>query len=71
VDPNVLPLVYKTTTKTPETMKARTFESGNGTKKTTSDKAEIKMMKACGWKEIKTAKVTYAKGLENGSAFLN
>ncbi len=52
-------------------MKARTFVSGQGTKVTTTDKAEIKKMKACGWKEIKSIKQVYAKGLEDGKNYLN
>jgi hypothetical protein len=52
-------------------MKARTFDSGTGTRTTTTDKAEIKRMKACGWREIKTAKVFYAKGLQDGKNYLN
>lgn len=38
---------------------------------TTRDKAEIKMMKACGWKEIKPVKQYFAKGLSDGKTFLN
>jgi hypothetical protein len=52
-------------------MKARTFISGQGTKITTSDKVEVKRLKACGWKEIKTPKQVYAKGLQDGKNFLN
>jgi hypothetical protein len=52
------------------TMKARTFVSGAGSKITTSDAKEIKRLKACGWKEIKTPKQVYAKGLD-GKNFLN
>jgi hypothetical protein len=51
-------------------MKARTFVSGSGTRVATTNNAEIKRMKACGWKEIKSAKQVYAKGLEDGKSFL-
>ena len=50
---------------------AKTFESGNGTRVTTSDKNEVKRMKACGWKEIKQAKQAFAKGLTDGKNYLN
>jgi hypothetical protein len=52
-------------------MKERTFVSGQGTKVTTNDKAEIKKMKACGWKEMKPVKQVYAKGLVGGKNYLN
>lgn len=52
-------------------MKNRSFISGSGKKVTTSDKAEIKKMKACGWKEIKQTKQVYAKGLTDGKNYLN
>lgn len=52
-------------------MKAKTFISGTGTKVTTSDKAEVKKMKACGWKEVKSQKVFYAKGLQDGKNYIN
>lgn len=52
-------------------MKTRTFISGSGTKVTTSNKAEIKRLKACGWKEVKQAKQVYAKGLTDGKNYLN
>ena len=52
-------------------MKKRSFISGSGTKVTTSDKAEIKKMKACGWKEIKQPKQVFAKGLTDGKNYLN
>lgn len=48
----------------------RTFIGGSGTKITTSDKAEIKKLKACGWQEVKATKQVYAKGLEDGKPFL-
>ena len=51
-------------------MKTRTFVSGSGAEITTSDKAEIKRMKACGWKEIKKIKQTYAKNLTDGKNYL-
>ena len=52
-------------------MKARTFISGSGTKVTTTDKAEIKKLKACGWLEIKPASQIFAKGLKDGKNFYN
>lgn len=52
-------------------MKARTFISGSGQEVTTSDKAEIKKLKACGWKEVKSQKQVFAKGLLDGKNFLN
>lgn len=52
-------------------MKARTFISGTGTKVTTTDKAEIKRLKACGWIEDKAVKQVFAKGLTDGKNFLN
>ena len=51
-------------------MKARKFISGSGQEVTTSDKAEIKMLKSCGWKEVKSPKQSFAKGLD-GKNFLN
>ena len=51
-------------------MKARTFTSGNGTRVTTTDKNEIKRMKACGWREVEATTQVFAKGLENGNSFL-
>ena len=52
-------------------MKQRTFVSGDGQIVTTTDKSEIKKMKACCWKEIKPTKQVYAKGLQNGNNYLN
>lgn len=52
-------------------MKTRTFISGNGKKVTTSNRDEIKKLKACGWKEVKQVKQVYAKGLTDGKNFLN
>lgn len=40
-----------------------------GQKVITSDKAEIKMMKACCWKQVKAVKQVFAKGLVNGNSF--
>lgn len=51
-------------------MEARTFR-GYGKEVTTSDKAEIKRMKACGWQEVKQPKQVYAKGLKEGRTFYN
>ena len=62
--------MYYQSNQNARTMKARTFISGQGTKITTSDKSEIKRLKACGWKEAKTPKQVYAKGLD-GKNFLN
>ena len=52
-------------------MKNVTFVSGQGTKITTSDKAQIKKMKACVWKKVKDPKVFYAKGLVDGKNYFN
>jgi len=52
-------------------MKTRTFESGSGARVTTTDKAEVKRLKSCGWREVKNTKQVFAKGLENGKNFLN
>jgi hypothetical protein len=49
---------------------SKTFISDSGTKITTSDKAEIKRLRACCWKEVKPTKQVYAKGLESGNSFL-
>jgi hypothetical protein len=49
---------------------SKTFISDSGTKITTSDKAEIKRLRACGWQEVKPTKQVYAKGLESGNSFL-
>ncbi len=47
-------------------MKTRTFTYG--TKKVeTSDKNEIKRLKACGWIEVKKINLVFAKGLKNGN----
>jgi hypothetical protein len=51
--------------------KERTFISDSGTKVTTTDNAEIKRYKACGWRELKPTKIYYAKGLSDGKTFLN
>lgn len=37
----------------------------------TKDKGEIKRMKTCGWKQIKTPKLTFVKGLKEGKNFFN
>ena len=47
----------------------RTFVSESGTRVTTDNKAEIKKMKACGWKEEKVKKQIFAKGLKEGRNF--
>jgi hypothetical protein len=52
-------------------MKEITFISGSGAKVTTADKAEIKRLKACGWKQVKVTAKVYAKGLTDGKSFLN
>jgi len=52
-------------------MTAKTFISGSGKTVTTANKLEIKKLKACGWVEQKPIKQTYAKGLQNGKAFLD
>jgi hypothetical protein len=52
-------------------MKSKTFIAGSGTKVTTTDKAEIKKLKACGWIEIKPTKQLFAKGLTDGKNFHN
>jgi len=49
---------------------SKTFISGSGTKITTSDKAEIKRLRACCWKEVKPTKQVYANGGTSGSVFL-
>ena len=47
-------------------MKTRTFTYGVKTV-TTSDKNEIKRLKACGWIEAKKVELVFAKGLKNGN----
>jgi len=51
-------------------MKTVTFILSTGNY-TTGNKAEIKMLKACGNRIVKTPKQTFAKGLESGNPFLN
>ena len=52
-------------------MTAKTFISGTGTAITTANKSEIKKLKACGWLERKPVKKVFAKGLQDGKAFLD
>jgi hypothetical protein len=61
--------IRKLNNQTNKTM--RTFISGSGTKVVTADKAEIKRVKACGWKEVKSPTIFYAKGLMEGKNYLN
>ena len=52
-------------------MKAeKTFIGSSGQEITASCKDEIKRLKACGWKEVKSPKQVFAKGLD-GKNFLN
>jgi len=52
-------------------MKTRKFQNPTtGATVETTNKADIKMMKACGWKELKTSRQVFANGSKTGQRFI-